>query len=131
MCLRREQYKAAMGGNTTMLIWLGKQLLGQSDKSEQTVKVDEESPGERMLQRIAGDVDAAIAARTLRRIMENRAGGNGARVDAQLPALAAPAAPFIEDGAHPQRETVTVNRAMPSEAREELADQLVDADVVS
>lgn len=29
--LRRAQYKAAMGGNATMLVWLGKQLLGQKD----------------------------------------------------------------------------------------------------
>lgn len=31
--LRRRQYKAAMDGNTTMLIWLGKNRLGQSDKA--------------------------------------------------------------------------------------------------
>lgn len=30
--LRREQYRLAMNGNPTMLIWLGKQLLGQTDK---------------------------------------------------------------------------------------------------
>jgi hypothetical protein len=30
--LRREQYRLAMAGNPTMLIWLGKQLLGQTDK---------------------------------------------------------------------------------------------------
>lgn len=33
--LRREQWKAAQKGNTSMLIWLGKQLLGQKDKIEQ------------------------------------------------------------------------------------------------
>lgn len=32
--LRREQYRLAMAGNPTMLIWLGKQLLGQADKIE-------------------------------------------------------------------------------------------------
>ena len=32
--LRRMQFKAAQGGNTTMMIWLGKQLLGQKDKTE-------------------------------------------------------------------------------------------------
>ncbi len=32
--LRRMQYKAAMAGNTAMLIWLGKQLLGQNDRQE-------------------------------------------------------------------------------------------------
>lgn len=29
--LRRRQFQAAMKGNTTMLIWMGKQLLGQRD----------------------------------------------------------------------------------------------------
>ncbi len=33
--LRREQWKAAKKGNVTMLIWLGKQWLGQTDKIEQ------------------------------------------------------------------------------------------------
>lgn len=32
--LRRRQFLAAQDGNTTMLIWLGKQYLGQSDKLE-------------------------------------------------------------------------------------------------
>lgn len=32
--LRRWQYQAAEKGNTVMLIWLGKQHLGQSDKIE-------------------------------------------------------------------------------------------------
>lgn len=32
--LRAAQYKAAMEGNPTMLIWLGKQLLDQRDKAE-------------------------------------------------------------------------------------------------
>lgn len=32
--LRRWQYKLAESGNATMLIWLGKQILGQSDKAE-------------------------------------------------------------------------------------------------
>ena len=33
--LRRYQWLAAEKGNTAMLIWLGKQLLGQTDKVEQ------------------------------------------------------------------------------------------------
>lgn len=33
--LRRKQFAAALRGNTTMLIWLGKQVLGQRDKVEQ------------------------------------------------------------------------------------------------
>lgn len=32
--LRRAQFKKALGGNATMLIWLGKQMLGQKDKTE-------------------------------------------------------------------------------------------------
>lgn len=32
--LRAKQYQTAMSGNVTMQIWLGKQRLGQSEKSE-------------------------------------------------------------------------------------------------
>jgi hypothetical protein len=32
--LRRMQYHKAVMGNNTMLIWLGKQLLGQADKRD-------------------------------------------------------------------------------------------------
>ena len=32
--IRQMQWLAAMDGNTTMLIWLGKQYLGQADKQE-------------------------------------------------------------------------------------------------
>ena len=35
--LRRIQWKSALGGNTTMQIWLGKQYLGQQDR--QTTEV--------------------------------------------------------------------------------------------
>jgi hypothetical protein len=35
MSLRRKQYDQAMSGNATMLIWLGKQWLNQSDKVEE------------------------------------------------------------------------------------------------
>ena len=38
MSLRRKQLQAAMDGNITMMIWMGKQLLGQTDKSE-TVEI--------------------------------------------------------------------------------------------
>lgn len=34
MSVRRQQYKAAEAGNVTMLIWLGKQYLGQTDKQD-------------------------------------------------------------------------------------------------
>lgn len=32
--LRRAQWKAATDGNPTMLVWLGKQMLGQRDKQD-------------------------------------------------------------------------------------------------
>ena len=32
MSLRRKQHEVAMNGNTTMLVWLGKHYLGQTDK---------------------------------------------------------------------------------------------------
>ena len=31
--LRRAQWKAAIAGQPTMLVWMGKQMLGQSDKA--------------------------------------------------------------------------------------------------
>lgn len=34
--LRKKQYNIAMQGNVSMLIWLGKQLLGQKDRSDVT-----------------------------------------------------------------------------------------------
>ena len=34
--LRRKQYEVAMKGNSSMLIWLGKQWLNQTDKVENT-----------------------------------------------------------------------------------------------
>ena len=37
--LRRTQMKAAMEGNVTMLIWLGKQFLDQKDKTEQNIEI--------------------------------------------------------------------------------------------
>lgn len=36
--LRRMQWRAAENGNTGMLVWLGKQMLGQRDKTEHTGK---------------------------------------------------------------------------------------------
>jgi hypothetical protein len=33
--LRRAQYEAALRGNASMLIWLGKQWLGQTDKADE------------------------------------------------------------------------------------------------
>jgi hypothetical protein len=37
MSLRRKQMDTALSGNVTMMIWLGKQYLGQKDKQETTI----------------------------------------------------------------------------------------------
>lgn len=36
--LMKKQYDIAMNGNVSMLIWLGKQYLGQSEKQEQKIE---------------------------------------------------------------------------------------------
>lgn len=55
--LRRKQYEVAMAGNTAMLIWLGKQYLGQTEKVEQfgevTVK-EAVDAGKRFIGRVNG-----------------------------------------------------------------------------
>ena len=38
--LRQAQMRAALAGNPTMLIWLGKQYLGQRDMNDVTVKTE-------------------------------------------------------------------------------------------
>lgn len=38
--VRRKQYEMAMNGNATMLVWLGKQFLGQKDKMEHSGEID-------------------------------------------------------------------------------------------
>lgn len=49
--LSKKQYDVAMSGNPTMLIWLGKNELGQSDKQEINnnqmieIKIDEDDAG--------------------------------------------------------------------------------------
>ena len=42
--LRRKQHRAAMRGNTTLLIWLGKQRLGQKDKIDHSGDIDLKPP---------------------------------------------------------------------------------------
>jgi len=41
--LRRRQYKLALAGDKTMLVWLGKNWLGQTDKQEIEANVNTES----------------------------------------------------------------------------------------
>ena len=60
MRLRTMQFKSAQSGSAAMLIWLGKQILGQKDQQEIAV-VDEEEKrlseedGDAMLNRITGN----------------------------------------------------------------------------
>ena len=42
--LRRKQYEVAMRGNVSMLIWLGKQYLGQTEKVQQTNSYEDLTP---------------------------------------------------------------------------------------
>jgi hypothetical protein len=51
--LRRLQWKAAEGGNTTMMIWLGKQWLGQTDKVANEISGDAAFLG--MLRHVSGE----------------------------------------------------------------------------
>ena len=44
MSLRRKQWAAVEEGNTTMLIWLGKQYLGQREPPKETQEDDEPAP---------------------------------------------------------------------------------------
>jgi hypothetical protein len=37
VALRSKQFELALAGNPTMLIWLGKQVLGQRDKIDQEI----------------------------------------------------------------------------------------------
>jgi hypothetical protein len=42
--LRRMQWQNAQKGSDTMLIWLGKQMLGQRDQLKQTIEGDTDNP---------------------------------------------------------------------------------------
>ncbi len=61
MRLAGKQFESAMKGNTTMMVWLGKQWLGQTDKQETKIsgqmeqKLISETPQEQ-LERIKGMV---------------------------------------------------------------------------
>jgi hypothetical protein len=44
--IRRKQYQLAMEGDKTMLVWLGKQVLGQVENFDFRLKKEEEAAGE-------------------------------------------------------------------------------------
>ncbi len=58
MSLKRKQWEMAMGGNITMLIWLGKQNLGQTDKVDQ--KIETNSAVDNELAKLREEVKAAL-----------------------------------------------------------------------
>ncbi|MGA2265321.1 MAG: hypothetical protein ABSH10_02695 [Phycisphaerae bacterium] len=70
--LRIKQFQLAMGGNVTMLIWLGKQLLGQSDKVEAKTDLTQhmKTPEE-----VAREVRAAHAERHREHLGSPESGG--------------------------------------------------------
>jgi AraC-like DNA-binding protein len=77
--LRRKQYQLAMKGDRTMLVWLGKQYLGQQDR------VQQEHTGGIQLSHSVSDAmrellcspDALAAARTIRSRAQEPVNGNG------------------------------------------------------
>ena len=44
VALRRAQFRVASKGNTTMLVWLGKQMLGQKDSKFNNITASDELP---------------------------------------------------------------------------------------
>ena len=58
--LRRKQYEVAMKGNTTMLVWLGKQYLDQRERIEASVGTDDEKIREmqEFIKTVKGENDA-------------------------------------------------------------------------
>ena len=57
MSLRRKQYEVAMGGHVSMLIWLGKQHLNQSDAPAELTDVNERQKGLAILEMIRKVID--------------------------------------------------------------------------
>jgi len=57
MSLRRKQMQVALEGNVAMLIWLGKQVLGQQEQSTMTATITQKGPDLGTLS--DGDLEAA------------------------------------------------------------------------
>ncbi len=64
MSLRRMQWRSAEEGNTTMLVWLGKQMLGQRDRHETDLKSSDGSmtPAKLDLSKLSTETLAEIVA---------------------------------------------------------------------
>lgn len=73
--LRRAQWQAAQKGNPTMLIWLGKQHLGQKDKSA----LEHSGPDGKPIESVSKDALTDEQLDTLiKGLIEKRQGGQGA-----------------------------------------------------
>jgi hypothetical protein len=78
--LRRTQVEKALAGNVTMLIWLGKQELGQKDMvinqnentNTQTVNLNVHQSAQALLSRFAEDVTAELSKETVIEISASR-----------------------------------------------------------
>ena len=56
--LRHQQFQSAKSGNTTMLVWLGKVILGQREETVSTLKLEREDDAlTAALQGLAGEMD--------------------------------------------------------------------------
>gem|GEM_PF-489378 len=71
--LRRKQMEVALDGNPTMLIWLGKQLLGQRDNLDSQVSGSDGGPIQ-----ITNVPSREIIAARIARIRERRSGSGSA-----------------------------------------------------
>ena len=56
--LRRAQWKSGLGGNVTMLIWLGKQMLGQTEKIERMEPREETKMTDQEVLRLKAEMKA-------------------------------------------------------------------------
>ncbi len=56
--LRHSQFQSAKAGNTTMLVWLGKVLLGQREETQTTLKFEREDDElTKSLKHLAAEMD--------------------------------------------------------------------------
>lgn len=59
--LRRKQYETAMAGNVTLLIWLGKQWLGQTEpRNLEITSPDKSLPSAGLVQELTAQLSALI-----------------------------------------------------------------------
>ncbi len=65
MSLRRMQYRAAQQGNVTMMIWLGKQYLKQSDKIDVDYRIIEAEIESELARLVAGETEGISSTPTV------------------------------------------------------------------